>query len=286
MIKKIWNSLGDIRLSFWLLLAAAVLFFTGMLHSSLDFSYFRAMNEMRIQDWLARELPARPGANWWLLPLLAVLFLLGVNTVICTINRVTALMSGRARTDYRFIVSLFPSAIHILFITVMIGHAVTITTGIWTRVPLAEGAAIRVDPSLPALTVKKIEDSYFPHGSLLSNRIMKTNVSLIGDGGEEILLSYLDSIGYGGYRLHLDMVKDKIPRHRQRLLAQIKKDDETCNRAERFRSAERKRDPSQKLLLLAISDPGLPVILTAFSLILILMIWYFIESFRKRGDNQ
>ena len=98
MIKRIWDFLGDIRLSFWLLLAAAALFLAGMFHSSFDYSYFRAMNELRIQDWLARELPSRPGANWWLPLLVCVLFLLGVNTVICTINRVIALFAGPKRS--------------------------------------------------------------------------------------------------------------------------------------------------------------------------------------------
>ena len=43
-------------------------------------------------------------------------------------------------------------------------------------------------------------------------------------------------------------------------------DSEICNKAETFRSVERKREPAQKLLILAIKDPGLPVILAAFAL--------------------
>lgn len=286
MIKKIWDSLGDIRLSFWLLLAAASLFLTGMVYASLDFSYYRAMNEIRIQDWLSRELPARPGANWWLVPLIGVLFLLGVNTVICTINRIRALMSGHAKHDYRFMVSLFPSAIHILFITVMIGHAVTICTGTWKRVPLSEGASIRIDPSLPEMTVTKIEDEFFPENSRLFNRIRQTTVTLLNDSGGELRLSYLDDIRYGDYRLHLDMVKKKTPGNHENRHAQMADSKETCNRSETFRSGERKREPAQEIYLLAITDPGLPVILTAFSLILILMIWYFIETLRKREKNE
>lgn len=282
MIKKIWDFLGDIRLSFWLLLAAAGLFFTGMLHSSFDFSYFRAMNELRIQDWLARELPARPGANWWLVPLLGALFLLGVNTVICTANRVVALFRSRTRTDYRFMISLFPSIIHVLFITVMIGHAVTITMGTWIRIPIAEGAVLRINPDLPPLSVERIEDTYFPKGSRIEKRIMQTSVTLAGEDGAKMRLSYLDDIRYGGYRLHLDMVKEKVRFTHRDLHVQASEDGETCNRAEMYRSRERKREPSQRIFLLAIADPGLPVILTAFSLILIIMTWYFVEALRKR----
>lgn len=284
MIRKLWNFIGDIRLSFWLLLAAAALFFTGSLYTSLDFSYFKAMNELRIQDWLSRELPARPGANWWLVPLIAVLFLLGMNTVICTLNRAFALFSARTKTDYRFVLSLLPSAVHILFITVMLGHAVTITTGSWTRLPLAEGAELKIDPSIPPLTVDTIKDEFFPEGSLLANRIRQTTVLLTGGSGE-IRLSYLDSIRYGAHRLHLDMVKKKNPGDHENRHAQMADSKETCNRSETFRSGERKREPAQEIYLLAITDPGLPVILASFSLILVIMTWYFIESMRRRDRD-
>ncbi len=281
MIRKLWNVIGDIRLSFWLLLAAAALFFTGSLYTSLDFSYFKAMNELRIQDWLSRELPARPGANWWLVPLFAVLFLLGVNTVICTLNRVIALFSARTKTDYRFVLALLPSVVHLLFITVMLGHAVTITMGSWNRLPLAEGAVLQIDPSVPPLTVGTIKDEFFQEGSFLANRIRQTTVPLAG-AGDEIRLSYLDSIKYHGYRLHLDMVKKKTPGNHENRHAQMADSKETCNRSETFRSGKRTREPAQELYLLAIADPGLPVILASFSLILVIMTWYFIESMRRR----
>lgn len=286
MIKKLWNSLGDIRLSFWLLLAATALFFAGSFYTSLDFSYFKTMNEIRLQDWLLRELPSRPGANWWLVPLLCVLILLGVNTIICTLNRVIALFSARTKTDYRFILSLFPSAVHLLFVTVMLGHAVTITTGTWTRLPLVEGATLRIDQNVPPLTVGRIEDSFFPEDSLMAKRIRQTTVSLVDGSGGKILLSYLDSIRYHGYRLHLDMEKKKTLRNPESRHAQVVDSKETCNKSETFRSEDRKRESSQKIYLLAIADPGLPVILTAFSLILIIMTWYFIETGRKRERNE
>lgn len=283
MIKKIWNSLGDIRLTICLLLAAAALFFIGMLYSSFDFSYFKTMNEIRVQDWLMRELPSRPNVNWWLPVQFSVLSLLGINTVICTINRITELAAGAQKINYRLILSLLPSMVHILFITVMIGHAVTITTGSWTRVQLHEGVNVTIDPSVPQLSVKRIEDEFFPENSLLSKRIRQTEVTFTEKNGKDIRVSYLDSIRYHGYRLQLDMVKQKPGSAHLERHAQIIDDTETCNKAETYRSRERRREKSQAVYLLAISDPGLPVILTAFTLILILMTWYFIEMLRKRN---
>ncbi len=283
MIKKIWDFIGDIRVSFCLLLCGAALFFAGMLYSTFDYSYYRAMNEIRIQDWLARELQGRPEANWWLPPLIAVLALLGINTVICTVNRLRELASGANKKQYRFVVTLLPSIVHILFIAVMIGHAITITMGSWTRVPLAEGGEVVIDSSLPPLTVTGLKDTYFPEGSRLAKRIMQTEVTLSDRDGHDIRVSYLESIRYHGFRLHLDMVKQKQGKAHLNQHAQIVDNNETCNRSETFRSKERKREPAQMIQLLVISDPGLPIIITGFTLILVIMTWYFIEIFRKRN---
>lgn len=283
MMHKIWNFIGDIRLSFWLLLASAAVFFIGMFYSSYHYAYFRAMNELRIQDWLARELPSRPDLNWWLPALLAALALLGVNTVVCTINRLREIAAGSQKKDHRFVLALLPSIVHILFITVMIGHAVTIIAGSWTRVPLREGGQVTIDRALPPLTVTRIADIYFPEDSRLAKRIKQTEVTLAGRDGETVRVSYLESVRYHGYRLHLDMVKQKqggahINRH-----VRPADDRETCNRAETFRSKERKREPGQMVQLLVISDPGLPVIITGFTLILAVMAWYFTGTMLKRN---
>lgn len=283
MIKKIWDFLGDIRVSFCLLLCGAACFFVGMLYNTFNYTYYRAMNEIRIQDWLARELQVRPGANWWLPLLIAILALLGINTVICTVNRLRELASGANKKQYRFIVALLPSIVHILFIAVMIGHGITLTMGSWTRTPISEGAELIIDPSLPPLTVTRIRDTYFPEGSRLAKRIMQTEVTLTDGGGREFSLTYLDSVRYHGFRLHLDMVKQKQGPAHQIKAAPVTQDSETCNRAETFRSKERKREPVQMIQLLVISDPGLPVIITGFTLILAVMTWYFIETMRKRS---
>lgn len=286
MLKRIWDSLGDIRLSFLLLLAAAALFLAGMFHSSFDYSYFRAMNELRIQDWLARELPSRPGANWWLPALVCVLFLLGANTVICTFTRIITLVAGPKRSAYHFMQSLLPSIVHLLFITVMIGHAITATAGSWTRVPISPGGKVVIDQSVPPLTVRSIRDAYYPAGSLMANRMRQAEVILEGEGNIRLPLSFLDSVSYHGYRLQLDMVK-----HRKEKMAEAPArpgivDSEICNKAETFRSVERKREPAQKLLILAIKDPGLPVILAAFACILVIMTWYFISLAITRNGVQ
>ncbi len=287
MAKKIWNALGDIRLTFWLLMAGAAIFLIGVAYTLMDFAYFKAMNEVRIQDWIIRELPSRPGANWWIPVLLAILFLLGINTAICSTNRVIEILKGRKQINHRFILSLLPSAVHCLFLVVLAGHVATVTAGSWNRLLLVEGAEIIINDSMPPMTVKAIDDSFFPVDSLLKKRISQTEVTLSPGNGEDIHLSYLDSIRHSGYRLHLDMVKERYPeRQKIRHTGSVDK-DETCNRSETYLTREGKREKTQALHLLVISDPGLPVILTAFTLILVLMSWYFIgTTVTKNGSGE
>lgn len=80
------------------------------------------------------------------------------------------------------------------------------------------------------------------------------------------------------------MMKQKPERAHQDRHAQVIDDKETCNKSETYRSRERMRDKAQTVYLLAIFDPGLPVILTAFTLILVIMTWYFVEVLRKRNN--
>jgi len=52
-------------------------------------------------------------------------------------------------------------------------------------------------------------------------------------------------------------------------------DQETCNKAHVYVEADKKRKKGRQLLLV-VSDPGLPLIVTGLTLIMVLMIGYFL----------
>lgn len=285
MIKKIWNALGSIKFTFWLLMVAAVLFLIGSISTDIYFPFFKNMSETRIQDWIIRNMPSNWQTAWWLPAIIAVLFLLGINTVICTASRIAALVSKRnAESAYQFTVALIPSVIHILFIIVLSGHVVTMALGKWIRMPLDQDAVVTIDSSTPPLTATDIRNELYPDYSLMRGRVKQTTVTLRDPDGKSITMSYLDSIGYHGYQLHLDMIKDKRTVDQGKLQNAIPDSALTCNKSDLFSMKNKPREGRKKLFLLAIYDPGLPVIITAFSLILAVMTWYFIEILRKRNS--
>ncbi len=287
MLKKIWmfswNFLGDIRLSFYLLISAALFLLIGAFYSGMNYSYFSKLNEMRLQDWMIQRLAAEPGITWWLPLLLIVLVLLGVNTFICSWDRMSSLLPGRKEVSCRrFLNNITPSLIHYLFIIVMLGHAVTFMLGSWQRIPVKEGASIKISEDFPEFRIDSIENDYFPQDSPLKDRIRQTTVSMRSPKGESLELSFLNHLAFKGYHLHLDMVKKrKDKRSRQEIIEQQKK--ETCNKEDVYHLKSNQKKKSRKLLLLVIDDPGLYIIISGFVMILILMFWYFVEI-RKRNN--
>jgi hypothetical protein len=62
MIKKIWNKLGSLTLSFWLLMIAALLFLIGSIQTDINGTVFKTINQVRIQDWVMENLSANLAA--------------------------------------------------------------------------------------------------------------------------------------------------------------------------------------------------------------------------------
>ena len=56
MIKNIWNKLGSLTLSFWLLITAAVLFIIGSIQTDIHGTVFKTINQVRVQDWIRENL--------------------------------------------------------------------------------------------------------------------------------------------------------------------------------------------------------------------------------------
>jgi len=282
MIRKTWNFLGDLRLTFWLLMAAIVMFLTGTFYTNNNFAFFNKMNEMRIQDWMVSYMPDNIGITWWLPLLLLVMALIGINTFICSWNRISALIPLYGQMTFRnFFHAISPSLIHVFFLTVMLGHLITFTTGSWERAPIQEGTALKINGS--EFTVLSVKNEFFPDSSKLAGRVSQTRVLMKSREFGTVELSYLNRVQFMGYDLHLDMQKmrkkDILKEEKNVML--VPEDQENCNRAAVYNLKNTSRQ--RKHYLLAVSDPGLPVIVTGFSILLALMLWYFIEAFRKKG---
>ncbi|MEE4609255.1 MAG: nucleoside deaminase [Desulfobacteraceae bacterium] len=278
MPKTIWNALGDIRLAVILLLAASATLLTGSFYAEDHFSLFMALNHMRIQDWLPPQWASQPALVWWIPVLFAIMALLGINTFVCAANRCLRLFGQRrSMARGRFFYLLTPSLVHFLFITIMLGHLATFTAGRWQSLPLAADSPIAVSREAPVYRVETIQDECYPDTSALGNRLRQTAVTLAGAGGQTRRLQYGQPAFIDGRFLFID----KAPRGK---IAHPKPMPAGSPPARRPgpASAEAAQGPNTgQPLLLIVSDPGLAVIIFGLTLIMALMIGYFLFKSRS-----
>ncbi len=280
MVKKIWDMLGDIRISVVLLMAASATLFIGSIYAGRHFSLFRELNRLRVQDWLAVHIRSQPELVWWIPVLFVLMGALGLNTVICASNRVARLIHRRNTIPPgKFFYLLTPSLIHFLFIVIMLGHLTTFTAARWQTIPLETGTRIALDGKRTPLAVLAIQDLFFPETSGMQNRISQTTVMLANADGNDIKLQYLQPVLIDGRFLFLDKIKKSKRAATTDILPSA--DKETCNKAHVY--MEKKK---AKQMLMIVSDPGLYIIISGLTLIMCLMTWYFIVQNMTYKDRK
>ena len=271
--------MGDIRVAFILLMAASATLFTGAFYAGGNFTLFHELNRHRIQDWLPTQLSSQPELVWWIPLLFLVMGLLGVNTFICATNRMARLIrQRRTMAAGRFIYLMMPSLVHMLFIMIMIGHLTTFTTGTWQILPLVPGKLVTIDSVGAPYQVQRAEDRFFPQTSGLRDRIAQTTVTLVDANQETIQVQYNRPAFVDGRFFLLDKANKKKKRsEKERILPSTS--EETCNKAHVYVETNQARKGNRQLLLI-VSDPGLAVIITGLTLIMVLMIAYL--SFKPK----
>ena len=284
-MKNVWNFLGEIKVAFVLLVAAAATLLTGAFYAEHNFSLFRELNRMRVQDWLAVHLAAQPEITWWVPLLFVIMAALGINTFICASNRFARLWRQRRTLLVgRFFYLLAPSLVHFLFITIMLGHLATFGLGKWQAIPITAGGQLTIVDGGEPYRVQSVQDRFFPETAALHNRIAQTVVTLT-DGDEKLThLQYARPVFKNDRFLLLDKTKPGHGAAKKKLLPGT--DEETCNKAHVYVEKNRPRIVGRQLLLI-VSDPGLVVIVSGLTLIMILMVGYFLAQTRgNRRQNQ
>lgn len=272
--------LGDIRISFVLLMAASATLFTGSIYAGRHFSLFRELNRLRVQDWLAVHMRSQPELVWWIPVLFVIMGALGLNTVICASNRVARLIQRRSvLLPGKFFYLLTPSLIHFLFIIIMLGHLTTFTAARWQTISLETGTRVALKGKRAPLAVHAIRDLFFPETLGLRNRISQTTVMLANADGNDIKLQYLQPVLIDGQFLFLDKIKKSKKAATTDILPSA--DKETCNKAHIY--MEKKK---AKQMLLIVSDPGFYIIISGLTLIMCLIIWYFIVQNMAYKDRK
>ena len=283
-MKTVWNALGDTRLAFILLLAAAATLLTGSFYAAGNFTMFNQLNRMRLQDWLPALMADRPEAVWWIPLLFLIMAALGVNIVICAANRVGRLIRRRrGMSSVRMLYLLMPSLIHFLFLMIMLGHLATFTCASWRTLPVAAGAAATIDADSAAYRIRAVDIQFFPASSALRNRIAQTAVTLVDADDDPVRLAYAHPVCIDGHVLLLDRTRKKNARLKNdRVSPPV--DQETCNKANVYREPDRPREAGGQRLLI-VSDPGLAVIIAGLSLMMVSMIVFLLLKPVSTGDR-
>lgn len=265
---RLWRALGDLRLAFWLLLAAAVCMLIGGLYAS-DKALFSQLNRTALPLWLDRHLADAWHRCWWLVLLLLCLSALGINTAVCALQRLRSLWPRRRElSGHRWAVALLPTAIHILFLAILAGHAITLGWGSWQRLGLP-GPGGRIEVAGTELQLIGFEGQAFPPDSRLGQWLARQRVRLRGPGGDRLEVVHLKPASFRGRHLLLDRPIERRPAAADRAVS--------CDHAGPTPAAGGPR-PS----LLVVHDPGLPIILPAFGLVLILLVWFYVDGLLGR----
>jgi uncharacterized membrane protein len=167
---------------------------------------------------------------------------------------------------------MMPSLVHLLFIMIMIGHLTTFTTGVWQTLPLAAGKSVAIDSIGATYQVQGVQDRFFSDTSAMRDRIAQTTVTLVDANRETTRLQYTRPTRLNGHFFLLDKAGKKQKRTQtQRIMPSAT--EETCNKAPDYVETDQAGRQNQQLLLV-VTDPGLPVIITGLTLIMVLMIGY------------
>ncbi len=130
---SILKSLGTAN---WLIAALMGLLLCGAVVMPLS-PAFGEINSMALLEWLKT---APLAASWWLWGGMAVLFVLAVNTVVCSIDSVLRKRDGR-----QWLLTIAPQVIHAGFVLVMIAHLASGYGGFHKYAVLTRGYGVRLD---------------------------------------------------------------------------------------------------------------------------------------------
>ncbi len=254
MIRKAWNFMGGVRLTFWLLviifldLAAGsyiVRFFPGI---------FRPLSTGLLQDWYALYGRENLHIAWWLILLVALLAALSLNTAICATNRIADLWRARRQIKAPvFFYRITPSLAHVCFLVMLAGHFLSMTTGFQRVVSVYPGATL----SLPSGEKIEIIDQHcenYSRPEIISGPLKQCGVTMKLPDKKAVFqeISFLDSFSWHGLTFHLGMDKKS-----------------------------RKLD----LKLTIKRDPGALWILSGFTVLILLMMWYFLKINNKENKG-
>jgi hypothetical protein len=247
MLKSIWRFCGNVRLTFWFLSLISCTLAGGSYYIKYYPQVFRPLNRVLFQEWFKIYGQEYPDRIWWVWVLFGLLVALGINTVVCTTDRLYSLWSKRKQMDFKvFFLKVTPSLIHICFLIMLSGHLIGMISGFNLSMDVVPGEKT----SLPIQTNIRVLDQncdYYNSPELLKGFVKQCSVSLeLEAQGKKTFkqIRFLDPLFWQGYSFHLLIDK---------------------------------KTNTPKIKLIIKNDPGRKLIMSGFVFLVLLMLWYFTQ---------
>lgn len=148
----------SLNTTFGVLLAFIILAFIGSLSLVNNLAFFSGIDDAPLFRWLSTANDLRK--TWWIYVLIAILTVLAVNTIFCTVEGIFT-KSGRRN----LILKLSPQVMHIGVLFIMLGHLLTASIGFKTDLNLNKGdkktVTEKIAVSVDDVKVKTDENGYY-----------------------------------------------------------------------------------------------------------------------------
>jgi len=251
MIKRIWNFCGDIKVNFWLIFAISINLAIGAYFISFNPKFFRPLNHSLIQDWFMEYGQYEAGQSWWLIFLFALAFILGINTFVCAVKRITQLWPQKNQFGFRvFSVKIAPSLIHLCFLAILVGHFLSLIIGYELNTPVQLNQKIALPQGNSVEVISQHVERYTTPMAF-NGAVRQCTVFLKIKSAEKTEikeLRVLQPISWQGMSIHLDVFT---------------------------KSNSQQTAASPELKLIIKKDPGVALVILCFAALCLLMFWYF-----------
>ncbi len=212
-LKIVWKLAGSINLTIALLILLVVDLSVGFICLESNISIFIPLNDVGLIAWLDTY-----GINYlqytaWFFLLLFLLFLLAVNTFVCTTDKVVILLGNRSyyRSQVKFILNFAPHIIHYAFVIIMAGYLVSYVFAV--NLPaniLLPGKSIPIPGTECKIKLNKLNIEYYKGQRLdfFQGRAINSEAQISLTDGNGIIIEKTISVNqpvrFKGFSLHLD----------------------------------------------------------------------------------
>jgi hypothetical protein len=259
VLKRIWHLFGSVKVTFYLLLVIAFSFALGSYYVKYNPQIFKHLSNSLFQDWFSLHGQYYPEKIWWLVMLLLSLFALGINICVCTLNRLMILFSNRKQMSNKiFLLKITPSLTHICFLVMLSGHLLSMISGYNAVLPVEAGVKTSL-PTQAEIDIQRQNCEYYISPEALKGSMEQCTIALeLQMHGEttQKQISFLHPLYWHGYSFHVGM--------------------------------DKRSSKSPELTISIKRDPGARLILFGFTVLILLMLWYFPQINRgvKNSDKE